>query len=136
MRCVFFLLWWVTAFHIDSLVFRALSLGYSLSIICYTDTLLQHWKSPVSWSASNNLFPRGWFIVGLHGRYQIMLQHLMQSLIVIIIVSGSCIMWPSIHLGQKRNTGSIQVLEIFMQSAWLILRWTAIKIHLEIMWLV
>ena len=30
--------------------------------IIFSDTLLQHWKSSVSWSAANNLFPRGWFI--------------------------------------------------------------------------
>lgn len=29
----------------------------------YTDTLLQHWKSSISFSAANNIFQRGWCIV-------------------------------------------------------------------------
>lgn len=37
----------------------------SLLFYLKIDTLLQHWKSSVSWTAADNLFPRGLFLMSL-----------------------------------------------------------------------
>jgi len=72
------------------------------------DTLLQYWKSSVSWSSAYHLFPWGKYVVVLY-RVLCCVQLGCFSLLIIFAL-GSCIMRPSFHFGQKWNSGFVQVL--------------------------
>ena len=70
------------------------------------DTLLQHWKSAVSWSAAGYLFPRG---QNMSPEFWFLQWALVFSWMLICLISGSCFMWPSDNFGQRRNSCLIQV---------------------------